>query len=320
MKHVKTYFALAAVLTCMWAAAAAQVFAQTSGSAVVVTVASVDETMADITWVTQAAGVPQFAGLATFFAGNYTRFLDTTKPSGVLVNLDASGQPSAVGFIPVRNMQGLLGALAQQLGQPTDAGNGVKQLQGPQGPLFVKEGGGFAFISNTAENLGNVPTNPAASLNGLEKKYNIAVSVNMDAVPADARNGWLQMLRSTVESNPNLPEAQRQQMEASFSQLEQLATQSEEIVIGLAIDASSRSVYIDFNMTAKAGSELANQLSQMANAKSDFAGFNMPGSAALFRFSSVMAESDKVQGKAMLNGVLQQALNELDADQELPTE
>jgi hypothetical protein len=309
----------------MWASAALQAHAQNNTPAVVVSVSGFDEIMADITWVAQTSGSPQAAflpAMAGASAAPFTKFMDTSKPSGALISLDASGAQSVVGFVPVKDLTGLLGALAQQqIGPATDAGNGIKQLQAQGQTVFLKEGSGFVFLSDKAENLGTVPTNPVAQLNGLETKYNVAVSVNVQAVPQQARAAWLGQMRAGLEPGlQGLPPEQRQQIAQNFNQFEKLSNELDQVMFGFAIDATSKSIYFDMGMTAKAGTELAAQMNKMANAKSDFSGFNMPGAAALLNFTSVMAEADKAQAQLMLDTGLKQVLKELDQDQQLPSD
>jgi hypothetical protein len=276
--------------------------------------------MADINWITQAAGQPQAAGIVTLLTGQYTQFLDTTKPIGVIINLDAAGQPTPIAFVPVKNLQGLLGLIGPQVGEVTDVGNGIKQLQGPQ-PVFLKEASGFVFLSDKSENLGNVPSNPVAQLSGLEGKYNVAVSITPSSIPDQARQQWLQQMRSGFEAGlQNVPEDQRAQLSTSFDQVEQLLTEAEQMIIGFAIDAAAKSVYLDLNLRAKAGTDLAEQMNALANAKTDFAGFNIPGSAAMFTFTSEVSETDQTQAKGMLQSGLKQLLAELDEDEDLPSE
>src|SRR5262245_26113899 len=99
----------------MWASVCGQVLAQSDKPAVVVSVSSIDEMMADLTWVGQASGSPQAAqlpALVSLFTASYTRFMDTSKPSGVLISMNAAGTPTYTGFVPVKDLQGLLGTLA----------------------------------------------------------------------------------------------------------------------------------------------------------------------------------------------------------------
>lgn len=305
------------------AAGAGQALAQAQ-PAVVVSLASVDETIADVTYITEAAGVPQVAGLVQFMSAQYTQAMDKTKPAGLMVSFNGPA-PTVIGFLPVSNLQGLLNLAAQQVGPAQDVGNGIKQINGPQ-PVFLKEGSGFVYLSNAQESLGTVPGDPVAQLGGLEKKYNVAVAVNVKAIPQQLRQMAVQQIQQGYQQALEaIPDEEQRQLQMSLSQnsmkqMEQLFNEGEQILFGLAIDAAAKSTYLDISFTATAGTPLAQQLAQAAGQTTNFAGFNIPQAAAVMTFSSKMADAEKAQAKSMLGTLRTKAMEELDKDEDLPSD
>jgi len=309
----------AAALVLMAAPLAAQ-----EKPAVVIAIASLDETMADVTYATEAAGVPQFAGLVQFMSAQYTQALDRTKPAGAIVSFKDNA-PTVLAFIPVKDMQQLLNLASQQLGPPEDAGNGIKRLNGPQ-PLYVKEAQGYAFLSNDEANVQNPPANPVAMLFGAEKKYNISVAVNLQSIPEPLRQMAAEQIKAGFEAQlQNLPEEQRAAQEQltgnSLNQLIKMMNEAESFGLGLAIDKATKSSYIDVSMTAVSGTDLAKQFAAMNNLKTDFAGFtSRSDAAAVMSFTGKIADADKGQLHAMLGTLKAQALEQLENDTDLPSD
>jgi hypothetical protein len=326
VRKFKVFLVAMAVTLVVSASSAARLFAQAAKPAVVVSIASLNETMADVQYITQAAGLAQYGQLAQFATAQYANVLDKTKPLGLVVYLD-TGAPRAIGFIPISNLQAVLALVQQQVGQPRDAGNGIKQLPGPGGnSVFLKDANGYLFLSDSAENLANLPANPATLLGGMEAKYNLAVTVNASSIPEPLKSMAVDQLRAGFQMQLQMiPDQEQRNLqeklnESSLKQMEQLLTQSEQMTFGWAIDATTKSTYIDVNFTAKPGTELATQLAQMANLKTNFAGFALPEAAGLMTFTGVVAEKDKAQMAMTFDALKQQALNQLENDADLPSD
>src|SRR5690606_6054603 len=217
----------------------------------------------------------------------------------------------------------LLNVLAQQVGPAQDAGNGIKQLSGANGQaLFLKESNGYAYVAQSREQLATLPADPAALLGG-ERKYNVAVEVNVQSIPREMRDMFLAQLRQGIESAPVQDETQRaiqrQTTENFLRQMTQMFDQGEQLTIGWAIDAEAKSTYLDFQMTARPGTEIAQQMAALANVKTEFGGFLMPAAANL-SFTANMSENDQQQAKLAISQLRQSAEKELDEDDDLSPE
>ena len=117
--------------------------------ALTVSIASTNELLGDVQYVTKIAGAADAGGFVTFMAQAYTQHLDTTKPAGIVVNFNGA-EPVVTGFLPVNNLQGLLQMVEQQVGKAEDAGNGVQKI-GLDQPVFFKQDGNWVFLSNSIE-------------------------------------------------------------------------------------------------------------------------------------------------------------------------
>jgi hypothetical protein len=304
--------------------AVAQADAQGKPPAVVVSLASYDKMMADLRYGGDVAGASQYIGLLQFFAGAYTQAIDTTRPGGVLIDFDGP-MPVVTAFLPVKSLQRLLDQVADQIGPARDVGNGVKQLDGPQ-PLFAKESGGFAFITNSQDNLVNLPANPVALLAGADGRYDLAVTVNVRSIPQDLRTMAIEQMREGFESQMEMQrllaedeadsEMQEQISRNAIESMVKLVEQSDQISLGWAIDAKTQSTYLDITMTAVDGTELAQQMALMEDAKTSFAGL-LTKAAMNMGISSRMSAQDQQQAIMTLDAVVAKARSEIDVDDDL---
>lgn len=327
MRSVKKLLMMAALCGVCLQTATAALAQQAQKPAVVVSLASLDETMKDLNYLGEAAGAQQFVALAQLMSGPYRQSLDTTKPIGMTMTFQGQ-MPVFTGFIPVKNLQQLLGTLAQQIGPAQDAGGGIKQLTGPGGQsLFIKENQGYAFVANTKELLNTVPADPAGLLAGADKKYNIAVTVNMPSIPQNLRQMAIAQIRQGVEQqmqNQSFEdETQRVLQERlsrnSLEQITKLLEQADTATLGWAIDAQSKSTYLDVTLTALAGTEFAQQMESLEGLKTNFAGFGMPA-AVNAMFTVEMQPADKDQATFMLTTLSDKAKEQIDSDADLTPE
>lgn len=321
------FVAMTALLAQPFVQSVARAQAQEKPPAVVVSVASYDKMLADLRYGGDVAGASQYIGLLQFFAGGYTQAIDTTRPSGVLVNFDGP-MPVVTAFVPVKNLQRLLDQLADQIGPARDIGNGVKQLDGPQ-PMFIKESGGYAFLTNAAENLDALPANPVALLGGADANYDVAVTVNVPSIPAELRDMAIEQIREGFDSQMEMQrlladdeadiEMQEKLARSSIDGIVKLIQQTDTLSLGWAIDSQTQSTYLDFSMTAVDGTELAGQFNEMADVRTNFAGLLAPA-AVNIGAAGTMYPDDKEQAAIVLDSVLEKAEAEIDADEDLTDE
>ncbi len=302
-----------------------QLLAQNVKPVLVLSISSVEDTLADIVYITKAAGAEEVGRIAMFSGQVYTNGLDKKKPIGMYVAPKTGGGDFVpVAFIPVSDLKTFLATFKEQIGEPKDAGDGVNEISTNGQSIYFKEKTGWAFISNAKENLASLPEDPAALLGSLPKEYTIAVKANVANVPDvlkklavdTIKEGFEQQLQNNPRGGANdelFEKMQRNQLEALVKMVDEL----DEIMFGIAIDGPGKRTYLDLNITAREGTNLAKQYALLADAKSSFAGFLLPNAAATLNLTSTMAKEDIDQAVSMLKGVRTNAIKEIDNDPNL---
>lgn len=291
----------------------------------VVSVAGIDEVLADVKYVTKASGVEDAGNTAEFFGKAYTNGVDRKRPIGVIVAPKDAGEFVVVSFIPVSDMKAILDTLKEPVGEPKDAGDGVLELAvGPQS-LFIKETNGWAFVAREKDHLADLPADPTALLGNLPKEYTIATKVYLQNLPAELKKMAAEQMRigltQALENSPQEGGVDREFQEKMgriyVENIIRVLDETEEVAIGLQIDAAGQRTFIDVSQKAVAGTRMARQLDALANAKSAYSAFLMPQAAVSFNASGTVAKEDLDQMRAMMDGVKANALKDLDNNPDL---
>lgn len=325
MKTFLNRIVLSALLLALLVLPATNVVAQGLKPAVVVSIASVDEHLSDAEYLFEAAGQKDAIALIKFSAMAFLDGFDTKKPIGGAVMLD-TGEPTGLVFVPVKDLDKVLGKIPGGLA-PEDAGDGISKIATPAGEdVFIKESGGYAFVTNDKNNLAALPADPTTLLGGLDQKYNLAVQVNLQNIPEQFKQmaiegieeGYREGLEGGLEGeDPDVQELIKKLGGNSVESIKQLIEDSDQVMLGWGVDAMTKSTYVDFSMTAVQGSKLAKRFSMMQDTKSDFAGFLLPDAGVTLHFASEMAAEDKQVLTALLTTMRGTAIKELDNDDDL---
>ena len=291
-----------------------------------ISVASVDKLLGNVTYLTKAVGAEDQGALATLMVAPMLEGVDKTRPAGALVSTDGENFQPLV-FIPVTDLAGLLSSLKEQIGEPEDEGNGVLRLALPT-PVYIKEQTGWAFVAQTADAFANVPANPAAALGNLPNEYDFAARVNVNNIPemyraiavAQLQAGIQQGLARQPGEDAAQHELRKSLLENNARQISRMVNEVQDVTVGWKVDASARNTFIDFSMTAVAGSEFAAQFAQFQNTTSRFAGFVVPDAALTLNTASTIAPADVEQAATAINSIRRIAIAELDKDQDLQDE
>jgi hypothetical protein len=293
---------------------------------VTVSFSGYDELKADIEFVGKLSDNPKMAQqmegmLNLFTAGQGLVGLDTTKPWGAVVQTDGQEGFPIYGFIPVTDLKQLIALAKDPLtGQPlAKLVDGVYHVQTDGPTLFVQEKGGWAFIANDLQHLANAPADPQKVLGGLNDKYDLAVRASVQNVPAVYRELFLMQMQMGAEmATQQLPGesdedyAIRQGVtKQALQQVAAMLNDLDEVLIGWAIDRQTGTSYVDFQITAVAGTTTAAQFTQAATARTNFAGFELPGAALTGNWASKLADSDVAQAKTSIANLRATALREL---------
>lgn len=292
---------------------------------IVVSISSYQKILDDIGFVGKLSDNPDIAknleGMITLFTqGQGLAGLDKTKPWGLAASTDGLSF-QILGFIPVTDLKKLLDALGGLLGEP-EKEDGVYKIQAPAMPIpiYIKEKDGYAYLSQDSAGLQNLPKDPTKVLGGLDKKYDIAVRLNIQNIPEVFRQLAIDQIKLGVEGNleqaPGETDAAyearskttQQQMDAMVTMINEL----DEVVLGWAIDQPGRRTFLDLSMTAVEGSKTAKQMVTAPSGPSKFSGFQMKDAVASLHVNSKSAPEDTVQTVAMIRQLKSQVDQQLD--------
>ena len=314
-RNLFRWMAVAAVLVPAFAAA------QDVKPVVVVSVASVEDTLADVGYITKAAGNEEIGRTAILFGNAFTGGFDKKKPMGAYV-VPQGGDFQVIGFIPVTDLNTILTTFEAQLGKPKDAGDGVLEVGMPES-VFIKESAGWAFIARQKEHLVGLPADPAALLGTLPKDYNFAVRVLSNNIPEEIKRWAVDQLKVAFEREfeknaAAAPPEQREAMEKigrnTVSQFVRYIEELEEATVGLNIDSVTKKTYFDVSLLAKDGTALSRQFAMNTGLKSAFGGFKLPEASVTFNFIGKLAPEDIDQQVAMIETMKAQAIKQIDTD------
>ena len=213
--------------------------------------------------------------------------LDKSRPWGVLVTVGESDNPVAQGYLPVSDLKQLIAGLPTPGGAPTPNDKGVYEIPSPTGKsLYAKQKGEWAVLSDSEDSINAAKEDPSSNISDLAKKYLISVRGNVQNVPAARREQVLGAMRGLVtlalSAQPGNAEQQAMQqasVKQMFDGLDKLSKELDTLVIGLGIDAETKSLFLDVETRALDGTEMATKCAAMKDAKTNFAGFALPGAA-----------------------------------------
>jgi hypothetical protein len=309
---------------------AARLPAQELKPVAVASIASYDEIVSNLNLVGQMTGMPTlsqgFEGVVAMATqGQGLKGLDKTKPIGVAVFLDASQTPKALIFLGATDAKALIGGLPMLQAQEKDGG---WEVPSPQGPVTMMAKGGWLFASNDADLVKTPPTDPQKILNGLDKKYAVALQINVQNVPEALRSALVEAFKANVNAalrqkageEESSFEMRKKLAESQVHALETGIKEINDLTVGLGIDAKTRTTHLDISLTALPGSEIAKKIAGQADGKSEFTGFLLPDAAMSFNALSQFSQSDAEQSLAVIKGFRAKTLAQADNDPNLADE
>lgn len=293
----------------------------------VVSIASIKETLNDIGYVTRVAGMADQGDTARFFASALVAGIDRERPIG-LYFVPKAGEFHAVAFIPMEanGLATILKLHKDQLGEPKDAGDGVQQL-GRGRTVFVKEQGNWAYIAEQKQYLADLPQDPATLLGDLPKDYNLAGKLFVQNIPAELRRTGIDEIKLGIERFLDSPAARQNNIDRDQARelsklyvgnLEKIATEADEIMIGIGIDEPAKHTVLDVSVSAKDGTSLARSMATQADAKTNFAGFALPEAAVTMSLASKVSQEDIAQVGTAMQAYRTQIAKQIDDSPDIP--
>jgi hypothetical protein len=265
--------------------------AATMKTVAVLSVASYDELIGDVTFLGSLAGQPQAAqivegAIAVFTQGKGLASIDRAMPWGMILQTDGM-QFVPVACLPVTKVDDLL-QLAENYGaKVADIGESVKEISLPNGQSgYVKAEGNWAFLAATADSLARLPADPQEILADLVADYDIALMFSVQNIPEMYRQMALAAMTAGMQQGLQSQQGTEQQRELQQKlaeiQKQQIVTMIQEVdslTIGWAVDAEKQNTYLDIIYRFVPGSSLAKQLEAYSQPKTNLAGFYQPSAA-----------------------------------------
>lgn len=293
----------------------------------IVSVSGVDEILGDVGYIMEVTGSGALGQMAGMMANQYVQGLDRSKPLGAVVTTDGE-DIRPLGLIPVKDLDQFLAGLVEQIGEPQDAGNGVKELGTPT-PVYVKEKDGWAFIGQTAQSLADLPENPIALFDGLHKKYDIAIRGIVKNIPEKYRKIAIEQIKDGIDQQLDRQadkatvdelEMQRNLVAGQVEQWERMLNETDRMTVGINTDSKAETMHLDIVTLAIPGSSLAEQMELAHNATSDFTGFVQDKAAVTMSLVGQMTKADISRTLESLEPVRERALKEIDEDNSLESD
>ena len=307
-----------------------QVDAQTAAEKpmAIVAINNYNDLSKDLVYLLDLVGPPGTAQLVELQGAGFAEMLDTTKPIGVIVQPDGILGYKLLAFLPTNNVDQILQILAGFGIIAESTPEGLTKIDAGGTPIYIKQGTGWAFVSNTKEALATPPADPVALLGGLDKQYDVAIQGNIDAIPEVFKQLMMSqievgMQQSIQQRLPNETEdafeARRAIAQQGMKDVEKMINELESITVGFNIDQTRQSVYLDFDITAKEGSDTAKQFAY-EDTTTQLAGFLTDSAAAQMNLSSSFDTSQVEQFNVTLEALRSQAIAQIQNDPTIPNE
>jgi len=178
--------------------------------------------------------------------------LDVRRPLGAVVTSD--GTDLAVhGFVPVKDVDALLGSLQAVIGPVEPPKDGVRRVTLPSGvDLAIRERDGWALIAPFA--LDTEAVDASQSLAAIAKDYTLAI----EGHPSRMSDAIRRRLLEAIDQAAAASAAQGQRMDpAPIRAAVENLRQTESLSLGLAIDDEAGSLFLENRSLAVPGSAFA---------------------------------------------------------------
>jgi hypothetical protein len=279
----------------------------------VVSVTSIDRLIADVDKLGEMAESQLLTNMVKIQAANFTKGVDTKKPCGFVVTTDGT-RFKMLAFIPVTDFKALMTTLRGQ-----DAGDGAFEVQLGKAPAFAKEKGGWAFLSDSGDNLADLPDDPLKLLAGQEKEYDVTVRALVSNVPENLRELAMASLKSGIELADRLDGETQEEFDArmkmakdAIDNLVEMANDTEHVTLGWSVDGTAKKTFLDMNYVTKSGSKTAKKLEAYNDTATKFAGFLLPDAAARMHVTGKIAKEDGERTVGALKTMRDRALKEIE--------
>ncbi len=295
--------------------------------AAIISIAPIEKQLNDVKYLAEAASemMGQMSGIVRMQAEGFLPGVDFTRPSGAMLYFkEGAMQPDSIGFIPVKNIDDILDKISE-FAEVEEDGDMVTITPDNGQELTLIHQGDYAFVSDKAEMLKNLPTDPGSLIAEQSKQYNLSAKLFPQRIPADLRQQALDWMRESYESQvQEMDELQAELQQANFDmqmqQMELMINDVEAMLLGFNADKESERVLFDINIKSKSGSELATKFATAMKADAtQFAGFLMKDAAFTVHSCSGIGKDDAEMYvksmQQMRDALLEEQSEEMDSSQ-----
>jgi hypothetical protein len=233
-----------------------------------------------------------------------------------------------LGFLPVDDLKQLLTSLAPLMGEVQQDDDEVYELAAGNAKLYLKEHDKWVFVAQTPEALNDMPKDPIKLLEGLDKKYEIALQVHVQNIPEVFRGLAIDQIKEGMadgldredgESDADF-ELRKEMAEQQIKSMTIMVHQTDLVTFGWALDQSARTSCVELDWSAVSGSELAKKINQTDEVASAFGGFLVPDAAVTIGGAAKIAPDDVAQSVATLSAMRTKLLQQIATQENLPDE
>lgn len=290
---------------------------------IVVTAASLNKLIADVNYLTGVVGQPQFGGIFAMMAGTFAQGIDTSRPIAVLVPV-VNGMPAPIGLVPTNDVELVLKRMEAQVGPADKLDDGTLVIAAGNALVYIRQVGTWAAVANDRDMLARVPADPAAAIQGMGDKYDLAVRLNASQIPLEVREVYADQLSEGLEQFlENQPGTDPQSLALAASQLDQikkLILETDRVLFGLNINPSKRSINIDTEFTATPGSSLAAVYSSQKPIPSALSAVLRANSAIRYHAASSLGPETAEMFETSLDVVMESVAKALDEQDQISEE
>lgn len=245
----------------------------------VFSVASFERLMEDADFMFAAAGRPELSEMIGGALSNVRdlKGLNRDSTAGLLLFLDGL-TPVPIGFVPVKDIDEMMKTITVGPVTTNKIEEGLYEIRGGRQSLFAKISGDYAFVARTPENLERDLSDPTQYTRRLSASYDVAVSVNLRAIPKASRELLLDFLRASTEASlqqrDGEPDAAFRIRKAAVTvnqeNTEMFLTQAEEATLGFNVSSADKAAFLELVITADPKSEYAKVLNELGTSRSRF--------------------------------------------------
>ena len=301
-------------------AAAAVAEKSEDGAVVIVAVNAIDSLLPNIQHVARMVGAGAAAGIATSTLNQFAGGLDRTRPFGVFVNLDESGQPAPVGCLPIDDLEAFFDQLSAVVGEPNDLGDGLYEFS-IGNTIYAKKVGKWLYVAQSEAALEDVAANMGDVLVKMIQKYDVRIQVNPQNIPEEVIDFIVAQMEQGLEQgmaaqrgnlDANDAESARVTSEQMIAQMQEGIEGTEKLVIGLAINKLEKRTILDFGSQFVADSKYAKQMEKLKASKTTVGGVPQDASMMALQTFQLVAPEEIAQLEKTIETSLKAAFKSID--------